>query len=294
MRGRGFIALTLAGVLLSCAGLTALVQQARRQHLRATGEVTDVVEGARPGTVLVRTERPGYEPAWWVVDDAGAASDRADAQQVRAEAMEQGCAAGSCYRVWRGELRVQRSENGGSGSYATVWEITGPAYAALAAGYPGLGDPAEHLAARSLVVHAVPGGHVVFVANGRDGLLYRDVHDAWHRLGAPNSGEGCCYYEPVPRLSTEPVPFDPAGPAAAVAALAVLAAGLLRRPRGWIGLGTVAVLAAAAGYGAALAAGLPAVGTYPGLVCGVPLAVLIVAAGCALALRLPRLGTRAA
>ncbi|MEU7874747.1 hypothetical protein [Dactylosporangium sp. NPDC049140] len=287
MRAQGIVAAVLAAVVLACAGLTGFVAQLRRQNLRAIGEVTEVVEGARPGTVLVRTERAGYEAAWWVVDDTGAATDTADAQQIHSGPVEQGCAARACYRVRRGELRVQRSDDGGSGEYTTVWEVRGAAYDALAAAYPGLGDPAEHLASRSIVVHAVAGGHVVFVADGRDGLLYRDAADAWHRLGAPDSGEGCCFYQPVPRLSTDPAPFDPVWPAAALAGVAVLVTGLLRRPRSVSGVGTVLILTAAAGYGAALAARMPGAGMFPGPVCGAPLGLVIVAAGCALAWRLP-------
>ncbi|WP_433606433.1 hypothetical protein ACQP2P_30015 [Dactylosporangium sp. CA-139114] len=286
MRNRGIVAAVLAAALLACAGLNGLVTRLRVQNLRHIGEVTEVVEGARPGTVLVRTERSG-RGAWWVVDDRGEAVDDADERQVHSAAMEAGCAAGACYRVWRGELKVQRSDNGGSGAYRTVWEIGGPAYAALADGYPGLGERAEHLASRSLVAHAVPGGHVLFVANGRDGLLYRDARDAWHRLGAPDSGEGCCFYTPVPRLSTEPAPFDPTWPAAALAAVVVLLSGLLRRPRSPAGTATVLVLATAAAYGAALAVDVPDAGMLPGLLCGTVWALAIVAAGCVLARRLP-------
>src|SRR6476619_5488632 len=70
----------------------------------------------------------------------------------------------------------------------------------------GLRQVGEHLSSRSIVVHAVEGGHVVFVANGRDGLLYRDVHGEWLRQGVPASGEGCCYWEAPLRLAANP--FD--------------------------------------------------------------------------------------
>ncbi|MER7283596.1 hypothetical protein ABT369_55170 [Dactylosporangium sp. NPDC000244] len=305
MRKRGIVAALLAAVLLACAGLHGFITQLRVQNLRHIGEVTEVVEGARPGTVLVRTERSG-RGAWWVVDDRGEPVDAADERQVHSGAMEEGCAAGTCYRVWRGELKVQRSDNGGSGEYRTVWEIAGPAYTVLADGYPGLGDRAEHLASRSIVAHEVPGGHVLFVANGRDGLLFRDAGNAWHRLGAPDSGEGCCFYTPVPRLSTEPAPFDPTWPAAALAAAVVLVSGLLSRPRSRAGTATVVLvpglpsrprsragtatvlfLATAAAYGAALAVNLPDAGMVPGLLCGTVWALAIVAAGCVLARRLP-------
>ncbi|WP_186315864.1 hypothetical protein [Catellatospora sichuanensis] len=94
------------------------------------------------------------------------------------------CAGSVCYRVVPGELHVQRSTDGGR-LWRTDWRVSGPAYARLVAGYPGLGDPAVHLSSLGLVVYETVGGqHVVLVANGRDGLLRRDEAGMWVRQDA--------------------------------------------------------------------------------------------------------------
>ncbi|MGI5240784.1 hypothetical protein [Dactylosporangium sp. CA-139066] len=294
MRKRGFVLLWLAGIAVaaltrrSCNGLQAA------RNLRQVGEVLSVVEGARPGTVVVHTHNPNYrdDQVWLVGDDGDVTAMDADAVEAPgATPQRQACAGDSCYRVAGDTLRVEGSTDGGR-TWATAWEVSAPAYAALVHTYPDLGDPARHLASTSLVVHAVAGGHVVYVADGRDGLLRRDRTGAWQRIGSPDSGEGCCFLDPVPRLSSDPVPFDPAPYAAGAAAVVILAAGGIaaarRRNGRWSVLLAVAALAALGGYMAYLGAGIPDAGMFPGLLYGIPCIVLSLAGGALLAVRFVR------
>ncbi len=182
-----------------------------------------------------------------------------------AAALTEDCAGGACYRVVPGQLRVDEKLTAG---YAPAWQLTGDTYRRLAAGYPDLGDPALHLSSRSLVVVAVPGGHVVFVADGRDGLLARDVSGRWQRLGIPEGAEGLFFHRP-PRLATDPQPVNLSPYAAIPGALLVLLAGvvtawLLRTRRPWQPTVAVLVVAVAAGTIAALAVHAPDVGMFPG------------------------------
>ncbi|GIJ44982.1 hypothetical protein Val02_18680 [Virgisporangium aliadipatigenens] len=174
------------------------------------------------------------------------------------------CAGSDCYRVVPGRLAVEHS---GGGGWVVAWSVGGAAYRALAREYADLGDPAVHLAALSLVVRPVTGGHVVFVAAGRDGVVYRDARGRWERLGIPAGGEGYYWAQP-PRLITDPPPTDPRPYVAAVVFGLVWAfAGLRRarrvRPRPHFGWKVLVIATAAAGLAGA-AAGMPPVGTLPG------------------------------
>jgi hypothetical protein len=285
MSKRGFVLLALAVVGVGCCGLGFLTQLGRLQNLRSLGEVTAVVDGDRPGTVIVGEQRAGRD-TWWRVDDRGEVLAWADdAGRAAGQPRVQQCAGTVCYRVGSTALRVDVSNDGGT-TYTPSWEVGGAAYATLAESYPDIGDPAEHLASRSLVVHAVEGGHVVIVADGRDGLLYRDVRGMWHRLGFPSSGEGCCFYEPaLPIAAGQPL-LDAAGFASVVVAAAVLLSGglaMIRRPRRWADIAAVIVLAALAAYGTVLAGHFPGAGMFPGLFCGIPIIGVILVSGVVLA-----------
>src|SRR6201999_4314405 len=119
----------------------------------------------------------------WSVDDTGEALDDGDGGAEH-EVTTQDCAGMVCYRVASTALREEGSQDGGK-TYQGAWEVSGDDYLLLLDTYPNVGDPAQHLASKSVVMHEVAGGHVVFVANGRDGLLYRDVQGQWRRLGSP-------------------------------------------------------------------------------------------------------------
>ncbi|WP_446216494.1 hypothetical protein [Micromonospora sp. IBHARD004] len=250
-------------------------------------EVTEVRDGTAPGTVQVsvesRTAR-SHSSTSWTLDDEGSIQRRSDDQPRPART--KGCADADCYRVVPGRLRVER-RHGDTGAYTVAWEVGDATYRQLAAAQPDLGDPAAHLSSRSLVVHKVGGGHVVFVANGRDGLLYRDVTGGWHRLGSPQGGEGV-YFEPPPRLATDPRPLDLTWYAVGVVVLVVLLSGAIpvarRRPFRFGPALMVVLVALAAGAVALLGARFPDVGMFPGVFYGVPVifAALVLGSCCAL------------
>ena len=283
---RGWLVLAVLVALgLACAGLSWFTSGLQLQNLSAVAEVVAVVDGG-PGAVVVYTERRGTVRSW-EVDDSGEIVHGNQPDQVRGTPRTEDCAAGICYRVATTALRVEASRDGGQ-TYATAWELDGETSARLARSYPDVGDPATHLSSRSLVVHEVSTGHVVFVANGRDGLLRRDADGTWHRLGSPASGEGCCYYEPALRIATDPPPLLDLTPyAVGVSVGAVLLTGLmtamLRRRWPWRRLLAVVVLAGAAGYGTERSGHFPTVGMFPGWLYGVPIVVLIMVGGCGLA-----------
>jgi hypothetical protein len=144
------------------------------------------------------------------------------------------CSGRHCYRVVPGELQVQESLDSGQ-TWATAWQITGWQYRALAADIPDLGDPQSALASRCIAVHELDGGgHIVLVANGRDGLLRRDASGRWERLGLP-AGSGTTSAKAPTALRHQPDPFGHRVMAAVFAVVSVLLASLglllIRLPR---------------------------------------------------------------
>ncbi|WP_144118718.1 hypothetical protein [Catellatospora sichuanensis] len=121
------------------------------------------------------------------------------------------CAGDTCYRAVAGRLLVESSQDGGA-TWRTEWEISGKQLAVLTDEYEDsgvfgmLGTPAGDLSSRMLVVLERDGGHVVLVANGRDGLLRRDVDGRWTRLGMWWHG----VWTPAPPLAEvwRPTPSD--------------------------------------------------------------------------------------
>jgi hypothetical protein len=276
------VLVTLVG---ACFGLSFVNADRRQQNLRMVDEVIAVVDGSDPGTVVAYTGRDSVARPWRV-SDSGSLLGTSGPSEVPGEPRTQVCVSTVCYRVARTALRVEVSDDGGQ-TYATAWEVSGATYTMLAKVYPDVGNPAEHLSSRSLVVHATAGGHVVFVANGRDGLLYRDVSGAWRRLGFPTSVEGCCSYEPPIPIASDPQSFDLTIYAVGVVLVAILLSGVItaiaRRRWQWTNLLAVVVLAALAGYGTELAGHFPGGGMLPGFICGVPLILIILAGGVGLA-----------
>ncbi|HEV7707093.1 MAG TPA: hypothetical protein VGP16_02750 [Asanoa sp.] len=272
----------LVVAIICCGGLSFVTHGIGQVVLGQHGEVSAVVDGPRPGTVLVQA-RWRDEPSSWLVGDNGDALEWLDAADGAAGAPQvRQCLGQTCYRAATTALRVEASGDGGA-TYATSWEIVGEPYAMLADSYPDVADPAEHLSSRSLVVHAVAGGHVVFVANGRDGLLYRGVGGTWQRLGFPSSGEGCCFYEPALPLHRNPVGVWLTLAAVSAAAGATLLPALLiaSKRRTWRrgDIAGVLVLTALASYGSVLAVRFPTVGTFPGATYGIPTLLLILVFG---------------
>jgi hypothetical protein len=89
-----------------------------------------------------------------------------------------------CYRVVQGHLRVQETRDGGF-TWTTAWEVPDEDRGRLARHYDDIGDLADYLASRAVVVHPAgePGEYVVVVANGRDGYVIRDPAGVWQRVG---------------------------------------------------------------------------------------------------------------
>jgi hypothetical protein len=250
-----------------------------------TQEVVAVGHGGDAGSVLVTVVRDdGTEQhrIWWRTDVKGEKLLPGDADAAPGRVED--CAGADCYRIVPGRLAVEERHASGQ-EYTTAWQVTGDTYTKLAKSYPALGDPAVHLASRSVVVVAVPDGHAVFVANGRDGLLYRDPAGAWHRRGTPSGGEGV-FYERPNRLATDPQPIDPAPiVAAVVAALVLAAAGLTAATRRTLRVSRAALvlpIAATAAAMSALSVHYPPVGMFPGIFYGGQ--IILVALGAAGAL----------
>jgi len=272
--------MSLMVITLAALAVHVRSTQIRNGNLRALGEVTAVVDTGR-GAVVVTTVRFGQEHRWLVSDDARL-MEHADADAPAGPGL-QSCAGEVCYRAAGTALRVAASTDGGQ-SYTTAWEVTGKAYATLLRTYPALGDPAAHLASRSLVVHPVPSGHVVFVANGRDGLLYRNADGDWQRLGVPDSGEGCCFFSPTPPLTTDRPATLPRYVVGLVVTV-IVGAGVIAavRRRRWPAVPAVAALAVLGAYLAYLGTHMPPVGMFPAWVYGAPIVVGCLAGGPALA-----------
>ncbi len=264
----------MAIALLLAAGLTGC----GRSGGPVPWEVTAVGDGG-PGRVQIRVAG-GDGDELWLVSDEGGNLGRAERARPMATAAS-ACAGQLCYRVAPGLLRV---ETGGDATgWTTAWEIGGGDYAQLATEYAPLGVPAEHLASTSVVVHEVAGGrHVVFVANGRDGLLHRSADGRWHRLGRPRGGEGWYFAEP-PRLASEPPPADPSWVVAGLVTALLLAAGAIplaarrsRHPRAIRLTAGTAVGGGLLSYAACL---VPGAGMFPAAFYAVMLVTAIVVTG---------------
>ncbi|MGI5212290.1 hypothetical protein [Plantactinospora sp. CA-290183] len=95
-----------------------------------------------------------------------------------------------CYRVVPGRLRVEETADGGA-TWRSSWEVPDERRRYLVRRYDGLHDPDADLASRALVVRPTGAGHVVVVANGRDGIAVRDPAGGWSRIGfTPYGGAG--------------------------------------------------------------------------------------------------------
>ncbi len=285
MNSRGQVGFVVALAAVALGVLWICSVQISAQQQAAVGEVTAVVDGDRAGTVVVHTVRHERAGAWRVADDGEVVEWIDDVAGAAGQPRTRQCAGRICYRVAGEGLRVEGSMDGGD-TFSTAWELEGGAYTMLTANYPDLGDPSEHLSSRSLVVHPVSEReHVVFVANGRDGLLFRDVNDGWHRLGVPDAGEGCCFY-------AEPLSIDGgrglarvAVPAGVVVGFVILLTGVVTSAvrQWWRAMPVVAVLAALGGVGTAVILPLDSVGMFPGWLYSVPTALAIVVGGSFLA-----------
>lgn len=92
-----------------------------------------------------------------------------------------------CYRVVSGQLRVEESTDTGT-TWRTSWEVPDEVRRYLIRSYDDLGDLEVYLSSQALIVHPTSAGHVVVVANGRDGVAVRDPDGRWTRVGFDGYG----------------------------------------------------------------------------------------------------------
>lgn len=257
----------MAVVVVALAGLGCSVDVPER----------DRVVGVAPadGGVLVSVASGRGGLTQWELDDSARIRSAAMARTPPAPRTED-CAGDFCYRIV-GPYRVEESPDGGV-SYGLSYEVAAADLAALSkslGGEPELGG---------VVVKPVASGHVVFVAAGLDGVLYRARDGQWRRMGVPRGGEGY-YWEPTARLASEPAPPD-RGPFVGLAVFVILALvglaamafrGAVRSRRMVFVLG----LAAVCGLLSWAAAYFPDVGMFPGVLYAAGTIALILTLGLA-------------
>ncbi|MBW6437428.1 hypothetical protein KZ829_27215 [Actinoplanes hulinensis] len=88
-----------------------------------------------------------------------------------------------CYQPVHRRIAVESRVEGGP--WQMSWEISAEDVAHLSDAYPH--RDSYRLSSVELAVLDVPGGHVVAVANGRDGFAVRDVSGSWQRIGFPTA-----------------------------------------------------------------------------------------------------------
>ncbi len=94
------------------------------------------------------------------------------------------CLREHCYQIVEGAMKVMRSGDGGA-TWDPGWEVS-PGRAKMLERALSDGAP---IVSRSLAVQEHGDGHVVVVANGRDGVAVKDADGAWRRLGLTPQGE---------------------------------------------------------------------------------------------------------
>ncbi|MCK2214411.1 hypothetical protein MF672_011500 [Actinomadura sp. ATCC 31491] len=144
----------------------------------APGPPAAVSVEVRGERVVVRTDA-SYA---WETTDRGATWTRTGSSDDAGRARSAMCVpyqATRCYRVTPGRLAVEQSDDG-SRTWGPAWSPSADDRDRLSRQF---GD--RPLASSGLAVQAWRGGHVIVVANGLDGILLRDEHGSWRRLGWP-------------------------------------------------------------------------------------------------------------
>ncbi|WP_214104646.1 hypothetical protein [Acrocarpospora catenulata] len=107
----------------------------------------------------------------------------------RVVSQQEDCVAGRpglCYRIVPGRLKVEESRGG---RWVTAWEVPPGEQDRLVRAYPAdLPEDTEVVESLAVAAGEVPGGYVVVVANGADGIALRDTAGVWRRLGWGNDG----------------------------------------------------------------------------------------------------------
>ncbi|WBB72813.1 hypothetical protein O7602_24420 [Micromonospora sp. WMMD1128] len=137
----------------------------------------------------------GRLPNWRMSDDAGVtwrdptAAEKAllpSRPEDLAQPARQACSVAAprlCYRLVPGRIRVETSDDAGR-TWRLSWQVTEEQRELLKARYAEPGPRGERIAGQDLaVLDADGGGHVVLVANGRDGFAVRGTDGKWRRIG---------------------------------------------------------------------------------------------------------------
>ncbi|MEU4790258.1 hypothetical protein AB0F95_11175 [Micromonospora tulbaghiae] len=223
---------------------------------RPDAVATKVVEGRlAAGTATVPLSAEDGIPTWWrISDDAGATwRDPVDAERealwkrvpTRIGPDHRVCVAAAphrCYRVLSGRVRVEESDDAGR-TWRLSWEIPERQRELLKARYEEAGPDGRRITGQDLAVLDVPGGgHVVLVANGRDGFAVRDVDGGWRRIGF-TGGEWGAEPPPLGVISPADRHADPLRAGLLAVALSVLVLAVSGARAGWAyGSGRVAAV----------------------------------------------------
>ncbi|GII77610.1 hypothetical protein Sru01_25920 [Sphaerisporangium rufum] len=146
-----------------------------------------------------------------------------------------------CYRVDPPALRVDETNDGGT-TWTAAWQVSPEVRKRLK---ESCSEEGARLSSNAVAVLARPGGHVVVVANGCDGIALRDVSGVWHRFTFTDN------LDPLPERASYPFTEQPlptadttagipwlrnsltiAAAAVGLLCLAVIIAGLRRRRAG--------------------------------------------------------------
>ncbi|MEV1285786.1 hypothetical protein [Micromonospora sp. NPDC049679] len=219
------------------------------------------------GEVNAYHDPAGRDIGWSISDDAGATWRPltpgeagvldADRQPVRSACSRAQPA--RCYRIIPGRIRVEESRDGGA-SWRLSWEVTDDQRFILSRSYPDLADPDKYLVSHELAVLDATAGHLVVVANGRDGYAVRRADGRWDRVGFGVKNRFAGEEMPLPPLDGGDTSFRALDLlvgivlAIVLAALVVIVAGdLIGRRNGlnrWFAFPFYPLLATAAGLAA--------------------------------------------
>ncbi|WP_327000143.1 hypothetical protein OHA72_34075 [Dactylosporangium sp. NBC_01737] len=89
-----------------------------------------------------------------------------------------------CYRVVPGRMAVEETVDG-AGAWRLSWEVSEGRRQFLARQYNDITAIGVDLVSAELAVLPVAGGHIVLVANRRDGVAVRFADGTWQRVGTP-------------------------------------------------------------------------------------------------------------
>jgi hypothetical protein len=89
-----------------------------------------------------------------------------------------------CYRVLPGRMAVEETVDGGR-TWRLSWEVTDGRRRFLARQFNDITSIRTDLTSAEVAVLPVTGGHLVLVANRRDGVAVRFTDGTWQRIGVP-------------------------------------------------------------------------------------------------------------